>query len=351
MTPSTWSELWADLGTDYDQEYDLAKQPYRIPRLPAAQCIVVPIVRQVVAPLIVRNNESEEVTEQVIAGDNRIRIIAPKAKGVERRRGSQILRALRLGGRAAANKAFVGEGVSFGDVFDLNSFVFGDSGKSTRNAIYPVHAAVLYSDALSVKPKRGLVDGTFRQGGVYEDGGNYDAEKHESSSNIFTTYSVRPGTLFVQTAVFLGQRVTHAALDHWLLAVGLAGSYGGATAVTGTNLRTHVAGVYWGTLERPINAPGEILGGLTEDTASTPETLVAALESKFVREYPKGVSAADTASYIAELVARLEARDSELLKQYGDAADGVRRMFNGWFQRPRRGRGGAAEETVAEQEG
>jgi len=56
--------------------------------------------------------------------------------------------------------------------------------------------------------------------------------------------------------------MTREALDHLLLSIGLAGSYGGATATTGTNLKTHLGGVYWGAFERSINAPQEMLHAL-----------------------------------------------------------------------------------------
>lgn len=316
------------LATETVQKYDIVDKPFHIPALPKAQCIVVPIVREVIAPLIVRNNASDEITEQYIADENRVRMIASKTKGVERRRGAQILRSLGKGGVAAANKAYISKKSSPGNVFDLNTFVYGDSGKGGEKAIYPVHAAVLYSDALSVQAKSDQIESTFRQGGVYEDGGNFDAESGSTSSNIFTTYTVKPGTLFIQTAVFLGNRITRAAFDHWLLSIGLAGAYGGTTATTGTNIKTHLAGIYWGMVERAINAPGEILSLVSEESV---EDLLSTIEDIFAKEYPNSVGCSALNEYLNQRVKELEARERNLIEQYTDESHKVKEMFDKWF--------------------
>ena len=352
-----WEDLWHEMPTEVKQKYDLARVPYEIPKLPQAQCVVVPLVREAIAPVIVRNNEADEVTDQVIAGETRIRMIASKTKGVERRRGAQILRALGLGGHGAANKVAVPGGKTPGQVFDLNSYVFGDSATAAGNkkAIYPVHAAVLYSDAISVAPKRGQVESVFRQGGIYEDGGNFDPEEKESSSNIFTTYSVKPGTLFVQTAVFLGNRVTREAFEHWLLSVGLVGAYGGMTAVTGTNMRTRLGGVYWGTLEREVNAPSEILKRLKgqNGVAGSVEGLLDAIQTIFAEAYPKGIGWKDTEQHVADLARQLEQRDKELTERYKKAAEQMRELFDAWFGTTgaRRSRAGGRARVERSEEG
>src|SRR5690606_25412317 len=111
---------YAQLAKDLQTHYELAKKPHDIPALPEAQCIALTLVREAIAPILVRNNDADEITDMVIAGHNPVRIIASKTKGVERRRGSQIMRALGMGGRAAANKAFVPKGKKPSGVFDLN---------------------------------------------------------------------------------------------------------------------------------------------------------------------------------------------------------------------------------------
>ncbi|MCY0908736.1 MAG: type I-D CRISPR-associated protein Cas7/Csc2, partial [Sulfobacillus thermotolerans] len=308
---ATLDQLKAELAPTMTVEYTLAEKPYMIPTLPQAQVIVLPVVREVVAPMIIRNNDAESITDIVMVGERRIRMIASKTKSVEKRRGAMILRALQLGGYAAANKHFINEKAHQrpSSVFDLNAVVFGDSAKGNGKAIYPVHAAVLYSDAISVQPAAVQTDAVFRQGGIMEDGSNYDPERHQSSSNIFTTRAVKPGTLFVQTLVLIGRRVTAAAFDHLLLSLGLAGAYGGSTATTGTNLRTYLAGIYWGTLEQAVNAPMVILESLPTPLPTSPVALVTHLETIFGQAYPRRISAQKAEAYVSDLATRLEKRD------------------------------------------
>lgn len=325
---STFTDLWATLPTTMQAEYEL-KEMVTIPRLPQSQCIVLPLVRTSIAPMLIRNNDAELTTDLYVAGANRVRMIASKTKGVERRRGAQILRMLGLGGYSAANKAFKPKNKRMSTIFDLNTVLFGDSAKGTEKAIYPVHAAVLYSDAISVESVAGQIDSVFRQGGVYEDGGTFDPASQSTSSNIFTTYSVKTGTRFIQTLVLIGNRVTRETLDHLLLSIGLAGSYGGATATTGTNLQTTVAGIYWGALERPINAPGQLL--LHLDATNSTDAMVTTLADLFAREYPHGIAPEVAAAYVGDLVHRLEHDDSALVGQYGHGAEQAAQLFDAWF--------------------
>ncbi|MHB1563726.1 MAG: type I-D CRISPR-associated protein Cas7/Csc2 [Leptospirillum sp.] len=317
------------LATEIVMRYELSSTPFDIPSLPEAQCIVIPVIREAVAPILVRNNDADDVTDMFLEGANRVRMIASKTKGVERRRGSQILRAIGMGGKIAANKAFIPKGKKVGDYFDLNTFVFGDAGKGEGSAIYPVHAAVLYSDALSVRPKKELINDVFRTGGIYEDGGNFNSDSKESSSNIFTTYAVNPGTFFVQSLVIPGHRMTKAAFDHLLLSVGLAGSYGGQTAVTGTNIRTHLVGVFWGKMERSLNAPMEMLRKIGEEHSL--EGILSLLESEFRSQYPHFVDKKTLDESVASLVARLEEGEPSLLAQYAMSYQKVSDLFNAWF--------------------
>jgi hypothetical protein len=327
--------LYSQLASEVKQTYELEKDNFQIPILPQAQCIVIPVVRETIAPMLVRNNDADMVTDMRVDGKLRIRVIASKTKGVEKRRGSQILRVLGTGGWMAANKGFINKKADkkAGDIFDLNTFVFGDSANGSDKSIYPVHASVLYSDALSVQTlDQPLLDDVFRQGGISEEHVSFDAQSKKTSSNIFTTRAVLPGTLFVQTLVMNGKRMTPAAFNHLLLSLGLAGSYGGATATTGTNLKTRVAGIYWGKLERPINAPVEILRELGESPDADSTQLVAKLEGIFSQHYSGGaISAEVLGQYINSLMARFEDSDDSLTAEYKTAAGEVSGLFNAWF--------------------
>ena len=330
--------LFACLTQEVKTIYTLEKADFDIPILPEAQCIVIPVVREVVAPILIRNNDADMVTDMRAAGKLRVRMIASKTKGVERRRGSQILRSIGLGGWTAANKAYIKRGASAGDIFDLNTFVFGDSANGDANAIYPVHAAVLYSDALSIQGlEEPIVDDVFRQGGISEDSVSFDAQAQKTSSNIFTTRAVLPNTVFVQSMVMLGRRMTREALNHLLLAMGLAGSYGGATATTGTNIKTHLCGIYWGAFERSINAPQEMLLAINNVEIQQPmdvAKVIAGLEQVFSDPemgYRHHITAEQLRVYVSQLIEAFETDDNMLLDGYRNASEQMRELFDAWF--------------------
>jgi CRISPR-associated protein Csc2 len=328
--------LFEHLAQEVKTTYTLEKDPFDIPALPEA-------------PMLIRNNDADMVTDMHAAGKLRVRMIASKTKGVERRRGSQILRSFGLGGRVAANKAYISKDERASSIFDLNTFVFGDSANGHDNTIYPVHAAVLYSDALSIQDlEQPIIDDVFRQGGISEEYVNFDAQTHKTSSNIFTTRAVLPNTLFVQSLVMIGRRMTREALDHLLLSVGLAGSYGGATATTGTNLKTHLCGVYWGAFERSLNAPQEMLQALqtleNEQHVDMAQVL-ARLEQIFSHPetgYRHHIAAEPLRQYVTQLIEAFETEDPTLLEGYQKAAEQMRELFDAWFTPPnRRARGRA----------
>ncbi len=322
--------LFAQLTQKVQTTYTLEKADFEIPALPQAQCIVIPVIREVIAPLLIRNNDADMVTDMFAANKLRVRMIASKNKGVEKRRGSQILRSLGCGGKAAANKAYIKKLAS--EVFDLNTFVFGDSANGAAKAIYPVHAAVLYSDALSIQSlENPLIDDVFRQGGISEEYVSFDAQTHKTSSNIFTTRAVLPGTLFVQSLVMIGKRMTREAFNHLLLSIGMAGCYGGATATTGTNLKTHLGGVYWGAFERGINAPQEILTALGENSKPLVANIVSKLEQIFGDTYQNTISAETLTQYVEKLVNDFETNEDSLVGEYRQASEQMKQLFDAWF--------------------
>ena len=69
----------------------------------------------------------------------------------------------------------------------------------------------------------------------------WDAEGKKNTENLFTRHFVLPGTLLIQVLTSNGRQLPPIGFDHLLLSLGLAGSYGGQTSVTGVNVRTHIA--------------------------------------------------------------------------------------------------------------
>ena len=146
----------------------------------------------------------------------------------------------------------------------------------------------------------------------------------------------------------IGRRMTRAAFDHLLLSIGVAGSYGGATATTGTNLKTHLCGVYWGAFERSINAPQEMLQALqalkNEQQLGVTE-VITLLEQAFSHPetgYRHHITAEPLQQYVTQLIEAFETEDKTLLEGYQKAAEQMRELFDAWFTPPnRRARGRA----------
>src|SRR5690606_17003307 len=120
---------------------------------------------------------------------------------------------------------------SIKEVFDLNSFVFGDS-VLRDGSVLPCKAAAMYSDGVSTAEYIASVGKTFHNR-AYEDGSLFDALKKQNSTNIFDRHFILPGTLFVQTISTVGKVMAPEALDHLLLSIGFGGAYGGQTSVSG----------------------------------------------------------------------------------------------------------------------
>ena len=118
-----------------------------------------------------------------------------------------------------------------------------------------------YSDALSTVPYRAAVGESFHHRGD-ETGTLWDTEDKRNTENLFTRHFVLPGTVLVQILTSNGRQLPPLGFDHLLLCLGLAGSYGGQTSVTGVNVRTHIAGIFASRLETPMSSPYELLRNL-----------------------------------------------------------------------------------------
>lgn len=292
--------------------------------------VSVVLLRQAIAPVVFRNEEA--TLTRIGAGSvERIRATPNKTKFVERGLGLQILRALNAGGKYAQNRTVVpGEP---GDSFDLNTVVFGDSAMS-GNRVLPIKAAVNYSDAISIQPAS-LSEVVTMHIASNEEGSLFDPEKKENSVNLFDRSVVRPGTLFLQVLTLRGRSLPKEGLDHLLLSLGVAGAYGGQTSVSGTNLSTHIVGIYGGPFEQPINSPYEGIKALEASSVDMNEASLdevrKALDHSFSQSYPIAISAEDAEGYRAELVNRFVAEEPALVQQYAHAKEAYRNYFNAYF--------------------
>lgn len=293
--------------------------------------VAIVLLREAVAPVVFRNEENALTRIEVpgVPGD-RLRATPNKTKFQERGIGLQILRALGLGGKYAQNRTVI-DG-SPGKSFDLNTCVFGDSAMQGKRVL-PAKAGVCYSDSLSLQPaaRSEIVSMHVSSG---EEGTLFDAQTKKGSVNLFDRHVVRPGTFFLQVLTLRGKTMTREGLDHLLLSLGVAGAYGGQTSVTGTNLRTHIAGVFGGAFEQPENSPYVLLERIqaSVDLANpTKDGVIAAIQKIGSRVYPQSVSHEEAEAVRTDLVNRFVANDAALLASYRGAAQAYSAYFDAYY--------------------
>lgn len=312
------------------QESQSDKKIYVHPALKNLGCVSIVLLREAIAPVVFRNAEAE-ITDIEIVDDAYIRAVPNKFKYPEKGRGLQILRALKVGGRMPQNKNALFKGQKPSDAFDLNTLVFGDS-INHENRVLPVKAAVNYSDGLSLLPKALCVDETFHNRAA-EDGTLFDAEDKKNSDNLFNRYFIKPGTLIVQVLSTRGRVLPPIGLKHLLLCVGLAGSYGGQTSLTGTNIRTRMVGIYGGKFEQVISSPYELIKKLRdtgEETLCDPERAIQALH-KLLAPAHETMMGPEAAQDQVEALISVFNEDGWLATEYREAAPKVANLFDQWF--------------------
>lgn len=303
------------------------KDTYLMPTRRNAGHVAIALIREVVAPTVFRNAEEEITDIEDRDGVRRVRATPSKFKFGERGRGLLVLRAWNVGGRLPQNRTAVGDRMPIRDALDLNTLVFGDSAMlGTR--VLPVKATVQYSDALSTVPYRDSVGESFHHRGD-ETGTLWDAEEKKNTDNLFTRHFVLPGTLLVQILTSNGRQLPPIGFDHLLLSLGLAGSYGGQTSVTGVNVRTHVAGIFAARLETPMSSPYELLRHLPQ-TKSVDE-LASAVMEKMSGHYRVQADRREASDYQQQLADAFEKDDPELRRRYEEAAPAVADLFEQHF--------------------
>ena len=304
------------------------KDTYVMPSRRNAGHVAIALIREIVAPAVFRNAEEEVTDIEDRDGIRRVRATPGKFKFGERGRGLLVLRAWNVGGRLPQNRTAVGDRMPVRDALDLNTLVFGDSAMwGTR--VLPVKAAVQYSDALSTAPYREAVGESFHHRGD-ETGTLWDAEGKKNTENLFTRHFVRPGTLLIQILTSNGRQLPPIGLDHLLLSLGLAGSYGGQTSVTGVNVRTHIAGIFGSRLEVPISSPYELLRALPGTGTSVTE-LASEVTEAMTGHYRIHASTDEACAHQRQLVGAFERDDPDLRRRYEEAAPQIADLFEQHF--------------------
>ena len=304
------------------------RDTYVMPSRRNAGHVAVALIREIVAPTVFRNAEEEITDIEDRDGTRRVRATPSKFKFGERGRGLLVLRAWNVGGRLPQNRTSVGDAMPIKKALDLNTLVFGDSAMlGTR--VLPVKAAVQYSDALSTIPYRDAVGESFHHRGD-ETGTLWDAEGKKNTENLFTRHFILPGTLLIQILTSNGRQLPPIGLEHLLLSLGLAGSYGGQTSVTGVNVRTHIAGIFGSRLEVPISSPYELLRELPDSEVSVKE-LATAVAKAMTDQYRTHAAADEASAYQRQLVDSFERDDPELRERYEEAAPKIASLFEQHF--------------------
>jgi CRISPR type I-D-associated protein Csc2 len=331
---------------DHLTDESVGETVYVHPRLRNLGSVSVVTIREIVAPTVFRNAEAEitdidiEVTKDGETAATRvIRAVPNKFKHRERGRGLQILRHFGAGGTFPQNRATASKDLSASQVFDLNSLVFGDS-VTKGGKVFPVKAAVLYSDGLSLDRYEHCVAETFHNRG-FEDGGLFDPEKKDNTSNIFQRHVIRPGTLLVQVLSTHGRLLPIEGLDHLLLSLSGAGSYGGQTSISGVNVRTHIAGVFASLTERAETSPYQIAQHVIgAGRGRSVEDAISAVQEYVAPKHELSISCTEASEYRDRLVAQLIGRDPALAERYKASAGKVADMFGAWFEGAKKGGAG-----------
>ncbi|MCF8142438.1 MAG: type I-D CRISPR-associated protein Csc2 [Deltaproteobacteria bacterium] len=306
------------------------KDEYIHPALKNLGCINLVVIREAIAPVVFRNAE-QEITDIEVLDEPYVRAVPNKFKYPEKGRGLQILRAYGVGGRLPQNKTILRKDQKPSDAYDLNTLVFGDS-TTHDTRILPVRAGVNYSDGLSLLPKHLCVDESFHNRAM-EDGTLFDAESKKNSEHLFTRYFILPGTLMVQVLSTRGKVLPLEGLDHLLLSMGLAGSYGGQTSITGVNIHSRLVGLYGSRFERAETSPYEVVKAMTGKglDLKSPNVVTEKLHELLSPLHEAAMGPDEAQAYQRNLVERFEADDPELKDQYIKAAPKVAELFDSWF--------------------
>ena len=306
-----------------------AKKEYVQPALKNVGNLSLVLIREAIAPVIFRNAE-EEITDIEVKNTTYIRGVPNKFKYPEKGRSLQILRALGVGGKHPQNKTTLQPKKMPSEAYDLNTLVFGDS-VVQDGRVLSVKAAVNYSDALSVLRKELCVDSSFHNAAM-EDGSLFDADTKKNSNSLFTRHFIRPGSLMVQVLSTRGKLLPQIGLDHLLLSIGVAGAYGGQTSVTGTNIKTHIVGIYGGNYENALSSPYELIKALDPDNEEKGTDVTAVsehLHNLLNDAYPTVMTGEEAQAYMEGLLQRFD--DNSLKKDYEEAKTHIDKYFDNWF--------------------
>ena len=324
-------------------EITMGRDSYICPALTNLGSVSLVLLREAVAPVVFRGLEpeisgieltscgedgSQDVVNHICGGPQ-------KFSFKERQRGLQIERAMGVGGKLPQNKTIISDGKSPGDYLGMNAMVFGDSAsyyEGAKERPLAVKKGVMFGNAVSIQSYAGSVMSTFHNRGN-ESGTLHDDQEKKSSDNLFTNHWIKPGTILVQTGVANGRQIAIEHLRHLLLCLGGGGTYGGRTSMTGTNIRTHVVGIYASRVERTNTVAEEIVKCIRDAEIKGIDALRKTIHDLAAPGHEVAIPGGVVEAEIARLQEALVTNADWLKSDYANAAVKTSALFNAWFQK------------------
>ena len=311
------------------ETYITEKKEYIAPKRKELGVITVPVIREIIAPAVFKQDEPEPITASIF-DEEHVRAIANKFKYGERARLLQLLRSIGLGGAMPQNRSAVSKKDKAGDVFDACTYILGDSGMHDNRPL-SVRASASYSCALSTVPERECVDNTFHVRSN-ERGTLFDEVDKKSSDNLFNRFFVQPGTLMLQVITFTGKAIPPELLEMYLAVLGSPFMAGGQTSIYGVNVKTHVVGAFGGLFEKSMNSPYELLKQVIQDapdSVSDPQALSQAVFNIMSKAYGVSLKAQDVKVIQDQALDTIEG--GEIPAGWQQASEQVSKYFTEYF--------------------
>jgi len=258
--------------------------------------IKLAFVREVISPMIVRNNHAEETTTfNAPDGRDLIEIPARKLKAKEKRLGLMICRSTKV----------VDENVRYNSIFDVahmanpNSVLFGDS--VTKSDGGALNSRVVYDWAYSLRDTQdGRVE-KLQHNSISEEGTiikakdvNKEPRKQTNTVAPQALHSVEyvmPGTLFPHFVTI--DNTTPELLVHLLFCVLNEHKYGAQITTMGSNVNNHLVGIAFSDFEKPINSYTVSRSWYEQQQQENPpevtvNNLVEFMKSEILKQYKSG---------------------------------------------------------------
>lgn len=265
--------------------------------------IKLAFVREVINPMIIRNNAANEVnTFNAPDGRELVEIPARKLKSKEKRLGLMICR----------SKNVVDEGVRYNSIFDVkhlanpNSVLFGDS--VTQSDGGALVSRVVYDWAYSLRDvdnQSETISKELQHNSLSEDGtiikdrdvtikAKSKSGTKVASQSLHSVKYVMPGTLFPHFVTI--DNTTPELLAHLLYCILNEHKYGAQSTTMGSNMNNHLIGIAFSDFEKPINSYTISKDWYVQQNATkegekqtaTVSNLTAFMKGEITKHYKKG---------------------------------------------------------------